>query len=147
MQQAGYKSYAFEELEVGMEASYTRTLAASDITTFAEVSGDLNPLHLDASYAATTIFKSPIAHGMHTAGYISTVFGTIMPGPGAIYVSQTLNFRGPVRAGDTVIARVKVLELYPAKNRARFECVCTVNDKSVLEGEAILMVPSAKKAQ
>jgi len=146
MQQAGYKSYAFEELEVGMEASYTRTLAAADIITFADVSGDMNPLHLDAAYAATTIFKSPIAHGMHTAGYISTVFGTIMPGPGAIYVSQTLNFRGPVRAGDTVIATVKVLELFPAKSRARFECVCTVNGKSVLEGEAILMVPSAKKA-
>lgn len=145
MQQAGYKSYGFEELEVGMEASYTRAITAADITTFAEVSGDTNPLHLDPAYAATTIFKSPIAHGMHTAGYISTVFGTLMPGPGAIYVSQTLNFRGPVRAGDTVIATVRVLELFPAKNRARFECTCTVNGKSVLEGEAILMVPSLVK--
>lgn len=145
MQLAGYKSYGFEELEVGMEASYTRTLAAGDITTFADVSGDTNPLHLDPAYAATTIFKAPIAHGMHTAGYISTVFGTIMPGPGAIYVSQTLNFRGPVRAGDTVIAKVKIVELFAAKNRARFECVCTVNGKSVLEGEAILMVPSIAK--
>lgn len=143
MRQEGYRSYGFEELAVGMEATYTRALTAADITTFAEVSGDTNPLHLDPAYAATTIFKSPIAHGMHTAGYISTVFGTIMPGPGAIYVSQTLNFRGPVRAGDTVIAKVKILELFPAKNRARFECTCTVNGKSVLEGEAILMVPSA----
>lgn len=144
MQQAGYKSYGFEELEVGMEASYKRTLTAADIASFAEVSGDMNPLHLDPAYAATTIFKSPIAHGLHTAGYISTVFGTILPGPGAIYVSQTLNFRGPVRAGDTVVAKVKVLELFPAKKRARFECLCTVGDNHVLEGEAILMVPGAK---
>jgi hypothetical protein len=78
---------------------------------------------------------------MLTAGYISAVFGMEMPGPGAIYVSQTLNFRAPVRQGDRVVAKVRVMELYPAKRRARFECTCSVGDKVVLEGEAVLMVP------
>ena len=92
-------AYAFEDLAVGMEASYARTVTAEDIIQFADVTGDRNPVHLDAAYAAGTIFKAPIAHGMLTAGYISTVFGMELPGPGAIYVSQTLNFRGPVRIG------------------------------------------------
>ncbi|MDX2202700.1 MAG: MaoC family dehydratase [Hyphomicrobiaceae bacterium] len=135
------QAYTFEDLAIGMEASYARTVTAEDIVQFAEVTGDMNPVHLDPAYAARTIFKAPIAHGMLTAGYISTVFGMELPGPGAIYVSQTLNFRAPVRIGDHVLARVKVMELYPAKRRARFDCVCLVGGKPVLEGEAILMVP------
>lgn len=134
--------YLFEDLELGMEASYAKTVSQADIQGFAEVTGDRNPVHLDAEFAAKTLFKTPIAHGMLTAGYISAVFGMELPGPGAIYVSQTLNFRGPVRAGDRVVAKVRLMELYPAKHRARFECVCTVDGKPVLEGEAVLMVPS-----
>ena len=134
--------YFFEDLEPGMEASFAKTVSEADILAFAEVTGDKNPVHLDAAYAAKTIFKERIAHGMLTAGYISAVFGMELPGPGAIYVSQTLNFRGPVKIGDRVIAKVRVMELYPAKRRARFECVCTVDGKPVLEGEAVLMVPS-----
>ena len=134
--------YHFEDLELGMEASFAKTVSEADILGFAEVTGDKNPVHLDAEFAAKTMFKTPIAHGMLTAGYISAVFGMELPGPGAIYVSQTLNFRGPVRAGDRVVAKVRVMELYPAKRRARFECVCTVDGKPVLEGEAVLMVPS-----
>ena len=126
--------YAFEDLEVGMEASFAKTVSEADIVAFAEVTGDKNPVHLDAAYAAKTIFKEPIAHGMLTAGYISAVFGMELPGPGAIYVSQTLNFRGPVK--------VRVVELYPAKRRARFESTCSVGGKPVLEGEAVLMVPA-----
>ena len=91
--------------------------------------GDKNPVHLDADYAAKTMFKERIAHGMLSAGYISAVFGMELPGPGAIYVSQTLNFRGPVKIGDRVDRKVKVIELFPAKRRARFECVCTVDGK------------------
>jgi 3-hydroxybutyryl-CoA dehydratase len=136
------QAYFFEDLEIGMEASFAKTVSASDILAFAEVTGDRNPVHLDAAYAAKTIFKEPIAHGMLTAGYISAVFGMELPGPGAIYVSQTLNFRGPVKIGDRVIAKVRVVELYPAKRRARFESVCVVDGKPVLEGEAVLMVPS-----
>lgn len=141
-----YKAYAFEDLVIGMEASYTRTVTAEDIIQFADVTGDRNPVHLDADYAAQTLFKAPIAHGMLTAGYISTVFGMELPGPGAIYVSQTLNFRGPVRVGDHVVAKVKVMELYPAKRRARFDCLCHVSGKPVLEGEAVLMVPGRATA-
>ena len=134
--------YYFEDLEMGMEASFAKTVTAADILAFAEVTGDWNPVHLDTEYAARTVFREPIAHGMLTAGYISAVFGSEMPGPGAIYVSQTLNFRAPVRIGDQVVARVKVMELYPAKRRARFDCVCEVAGKTVLEGEAVLMVPA-----
>jgi 3-hydroxybutyryl-CoA dehydratase len=136
-------SYYFEDLELGMEATFQKVVTDKDIIAFAEISGDKNPVHLDANYAAKTIFKQRIAHGMLTASYISAVFGMELPGPGAIYVSQTLNFRAPVRIGDTVIAKVRVLELFPAKRRARFECVCFIDGgKTVLEGEAILMVPN-----
>jgi 3-hydroxybutyryl-CoA dehydratase len=138
--------YYFEDLDLGMEASFAKTVTAADILAFAEVTGDWNPVHLDTEYAAKTVFREPIAHGMLTAGYISAVFGSQMPGPGAIYVSQTLNFRAPVRIGDQVVARVKVMELYPAKRRARFDCVCEVAGKTVLEGEAVLMVPARPAA-
>jgi 3-hydroxybutyryl-CoA dehydratase len=140
------QSYFFEDLEVDMEASFAKTVTDADIQSFAEVTGDKNPVHLDRAYAAKTMFKTPIAHGMLTAGYISAVFGMEMPGPGAIYVSQTLNFRAPVREGDRVVAKVRVKELYPAKRRARFECICVVGERVVLEGEAVLMVPARPAA-
>ena len=136
----------FEDIEVGMEATLAKTVSEADILGFAEVSGDKNPVHLDAAYAAKTMFKERIAHGMLTASYISAVFGMELPGPGAIYVSQTLNFRAPVRIADQVIAKVRVVELFPAKKRVRFECVCVVAGKPVLEGEAILMVPTRPAA-
>ena len=136
------KTYFFEDLELGMEASFAKTVTEADINTFAEVTGDKNPVHLDEAYASKTIFKTRIAYGMLTAGYLSAVFGIELPGPGAIYVTQTLNFRGPVKIGDKVIAKVKVAELFPAKRRARFDCICTVEGKAVLEGEAILMIPA-----
>ena len=135
------RAFAFEDLELGQEASYQRAVTDDDIVAFADVTGDRNPVHLDADYAATTPFKTRIAHGMLTAGYISAVFGTRLPGPGAIYISQTLNFRAPVRHGDIVVATVRIVDLAPAKRRARFDCSCRVGDKVVLEGEAILMVP------
>lgn len=141
MTMIGRQAYFFEDLEVGMEASFAKTVSEADIQSFAEVTGDKNPVHLDPDYAAKTIFKGTIAHGMLSAGYISAVFGMEMPGPGAIYVSQTLNFRAPVRRGDKVVAKVRVLELYPSKRRARFECICSVDGKVVVEGEAVLMVP------
>ena len=135
-------TYFFEDLELGMEASFQKKVTEADILSFAHISGDKNPVHLDPAYAAKTMFKERIAHGLLTASYISAVFGMEMPGPGAIYVSQTLNFRAPVKIGDTVTAKVKVVELFPAKRRARFECECLVAGKPVLEGEAVLMVPA-----
>jgi 3-hydroxybutyryl-CoA dehydratase len=140
------KTYCFEDLQIGMEASVQRTVSDADILAFAEMTGDKNPVHLDDAFAAKTPFKGRIAHGMLTASYISTVFGMEMPGPGVIYVSQTLNFRAPVRPGDQVIAKVRVVELFPEKRRVRFDCVCLVAGKPVLEGEAMLMVPARPKA-
>jgi 3-hydroxybutyryl-CoA dehydratase len=136
------KGVYFEELSLGQEASLAKTVSEADIVAFADISGDRNPVHLDPEYAATTIFKERIAHGMLSAAYISAVFGMTLPGPGAIYISQTLNFKAPVRIGDTVVTAVKVIELVPEKRRARFECVCSVNDKPVVQGEAVLMVPA-----
>ncbi len=101
----------FEDLKVGQEASLSKTVSEADIVGFAEVSGDKNPVHLDAAYASTTMFKERIAHGMLSAAYISAVFGMKLPGPGAIYISQTLNFKAPVKIGDTVVTTVKVVEL------------------------------------
>ncbi|MEE9360914.1 MAG: MaoC family dehydratase [Hyphomicrobium sp.] len=136
------KGVFFEDLSVGQEASLSNTVSEANIVAFAEISGDRNPVHLDADYAATTMFKERIAHGMLSAAYISAVFGMKLPGPGAIYMSQTLKFKAPVKIGDTVVTTVKVAELMPEKRRARFECVCTVNDKPVVEGEAMMMVPA-----
>ncbi|MGZ5822361.1 MAG: MaoC family dehydratase [Hyphomicrobium sp.] len=132
----------FEDLSVGQEASLSTTVSEADIVAFAEISGDKNPVHIDAQYAAGTMFKERIAHGMLSAAYISAVFGMKLPGPGAIYISQTLNFKAPVKIGDTVVTTVKVIELVPEKKRARFETVCSVNGKAVVQGEAVLMVPA-----
>ena len=132
----------FEDLSLGMEASLARTVKAPDIDDFARVSGDVNPVHLDEAYAATTPFKRRIAHGILTASYISAVLGTRLPGPGCIYVSQTLLFRAPVYVGNEVIATAKIIDLIKEKRRAIFHCDCKIGDKAVLEGEAVLMVPS-----
>jgi 3-hydroxybutyryl-CoA dehydratase len=134
-------SYHFEDIEPGMRASLEKTITEADIRAFAGVTGDSNPVHLDAEYAAATPFKRQVAHGMLTAGMLSAVFGMKLPGPGAIYVSQTLNFRAPVYLGDTVTAEVQAVEIYPARHRVRFDCVCRVADRIVLTGEAMLIVP------
>lgn len=134
--------YYFEELEVGMEASYVKNLTADDIETFAMLSGDNNPIHLDEDFAARSIFKKRIAHGILTASFISTVLGTKLPGPGCIYISQSLNFRAPVHIGDEVLAQVRVRDLIEKRSRAVIECDCSVNGATVLDGEAVLMVPS-----
>ncbi len=130
----------FEDLSVGQEAGLSKAVTESDIVAFANVSGDKNPVHLDADYAAKTIFEERIAHGMLSAAYISAVFGMQLPGPGAIYISQTLNFKAPVKIGDTVETTVKIIELMD-KRRIRFETVCAVGGNPVLVGEAVLMVP------
>ena len=141
---AGRTKY-FEDLEVGQEASMSRIVSEADIVAYAALSGDYNPVHLDAEYAAKTMFKERIAHGILSAGYISAIFGMKLPGPGAIYVSQSLFFKGPVKIDDRVESLVRIVELIPEKKRARFDCVCTVAGKPVLTGEAVLMVPSRPK--
>ncbi|HEY2707715.1 MAG TPA: MaoC family dehydratase [Caulobacteraceae bacterium] len=130
-----------EDLEVGQTAALTRIATAADIDAFAAVTGDTNPVHLDETYAAATQFKGRIAHGMLSAGYISAVLGTQLPGPGAIYISQSLNFRRPVRVGDEVTAQVKVAAIDGARGRVTFATNCVVAGKTVVEGEAVVMVP------
>ena len=135
-------SHRFEDLELDMSASVSRTVSEADILMFAGVSGDYNPVHINEELAASTMFGGRIAHGMLSAGFISTVLGTKLPGPGAIYLAQTLKFKAPVKIGDTVVARCTIKELTPEKRKAKFDTVCTVRGKVVLEGEADIMVPA-----
>lgn len=137
--------YTIDEISVGMTATYAKTVTEADIDAFADISGDRNPVHMDEVYAETTMFKGRIAHGMLSAAFISTVFGTRLPGPGAIYLSQNLKFRAPVRIGDTVEAKVTVTAVDPERRRVTFDTVCTVADKVVVDGEALLMVPGARQ--
>ncbi|HEX3952309.1 MAG TPA: MaoC family dehydratase [Stellaceae bacterium] len=132
----------FEDLSVGQAESLTKTVDSSDVVGFAEVTGDRNPIHLSEHFAAKTPFGTRIAHGLYTASLISAVLGTRLPGPGAIYISQTLNFRAPVKIGDTVEVTVTVAELIPEKSRARLACTCSVGGETVLDGEAWVKVPS-----
>ena len=132
----------FEDLSVGMSENLSKTIAASDVVGFAQVTGDRNPIHLSEHFAAKTPFKTRIAHGLYTASLISAVLGTRLPGPGAVYISQTLNFRAPVKIGDTVEVSVAVAELLPERRRARLACLCKVGDEIVLDGEAWVKVPS-----
>jgi len=124
-----------------------KTIASSDVVGFAQLTGDRNPIHLSEHFAAKTQFGRRIAHGLYTASLISAVLGTRLPGPGAVYISQTLNFRAPVRIGDRVDVTVTVAELIPARQRARLACSCKVGDEIVLDGEAWVKVPSAAKSK
>ena len=132
----------FEDLAVGMTEGLSKTVASSDVVGFAEVTGDRNPVHLSEHFAARTPFGTRIAHGLYTASLISAVLGTRLPGPGAIYISQTLNFRAPVRIGDTVDVLVEVKELESERRRARLTCTCSVAGEVVLDGEALVKVPA-----
>src|ERR1700754_1501280 len=132
----------FEDLTVGMAETLEKTVSASDVAGFAQLTGDRNPIHLSEHFAARTTFKTRIAHGLYTASLISAVLGTRLPGPGAIYISQSLNFRAPVKIGDTVMVTVTVAELIPERQRARLTCVCRVDGEVVLDGEALVKVPS-----
>lgn len=129
-----------EDLAVGMEASFAKTVTETDIVLFAGITGDNNPVHIDAEAAAGTIFKERIAHGMLSAGFISAVLGTRLPGPGCIYLSQTLKFLAPVKIGDTVRAVCKIIDMAPEKRRVTLQTTCFVKDKAVIEGESVMMV-------
>src|ERR1035437_4645693 len=126
----------FEDLAVGQTASLGKTITEADILMYAAVSTDTNPLHLNAEAAKASIFGERIAHGMLSAGLISAVLGTTLPGPGTIYLGQTLRFRRPVKIGDTVTATVEVTALDPVKKQATLKTVCTANGKGVIDGEA-----------
>ena len=132
----------FEDLTLGQSAEFGKTVTEADIVMFAGVTGDTNPVHLNQPYAESTLFKGRIAHGMLSAGLISAVLGTRLPGPGTIYLSQSLKFRAPVRIGDTVYAKAEVSALDPEKKRVTLTTTCKVGEQVVLEGEATVIAPS-----
>ena len=136
-----FQTLCFEDLSLGMTEVYSKTVRSSDVVGFAEITGDRNPIHLSEHFAAKTPFKGRIAHGLYTASLISAVIGTRLPGPGAIYISQTLRFLAPVKIGDTVDAIVEVAELNEERQRAKLLCRCKIGETTVLEGEAIVKVP------
>jgi len=136
-----------DRMKVGDAAEFAKTVSETDVYLFAGISGDFNPAHLNQAYAEKTFFKGRIAHGMLSAGFISALLGTRLPGPGTIYLRQELNFLAPVRMGDTITARVEVAELIPEKNRARLRTTCRNQDGTVvLDGEAVVMPPKAPKS-
>lgn len=131
----------FEDLSEGQSAEMTRIASAAVVEAFAELSGDFNPVHLDEAYAKTTPFGGRIAHGMLAAAYISAVIGAKLPGPGSVFLTQSLRFRRPVRIGDSVTTRVTIKSLAPQRAHAVVSAVCEVNGKTVVDGEALIMVP------
>jgi 3-hydroxybutyryl-CoA dehydratase len=134
--------YHFEDLAVGMRESLLKTVLNSDVVGFAQLSGDHNPIHLSDHFARKTRFGGRIAHGLYTASLISAILGTRLPGPGAVYISQTLNFKGPVKIGDVVEISVEVVEMAEKGKRVKLHCECAVDGQVVLDGEAVVMVPS-----
>ena len=136
------------ELNVGDAAEFSKTISESDVYLFAGVTGDLNPAHINEAYAQKTFFKTRIAHGMLSAGFISAVLGNQLPGPGSIYVRQELNFLAPMRIGDTITARVEVVEKNTEKNRVKLRTTCVNQDGvKVTEGEAVISPPKPPKVQ
>ena len=136
-----------DELSVGERSSFSKTIAESDVYLFAGISGDLNPAHINEEYASKTFFKGRIAHGMLVAGFISTVIGCQLPGPGTIYVKQDLRFLAPARFGDTITATVEVLEILEDKNRVILKTTCTNQEGTViLDGQAMVSPPKKKHA-
>src|SRR3954451_6962859 len=138
----GLTGYFLEDIFVGQTAVYAKTVTEADVVLFAGISGDTNPVHLNDEFASTTQFKGRIAHGILTASFISTVLGTRLPGPGCIYLSQNLKFKAPVRIGDTVQAQVTGTDVVVEKRRVVLKTVLSVGDTVVIDGDAMLMVPT-----
>jgi 3-hydroxybutyryl-CoA dehydratase len=135
----------YDEIQIGDSAEFTKTVTETDVYLYAGVTGDLNPAHINEAYAKETFFKTRIAHGMLSGGFISAVLGTKLPGPGTIYISQQLEFKAPVRINDTVTARVELIEKLE-KNRMKFRTTCTNQDGTLLvDGQAFVMPPKAKR--
>lgn len=146
-QDAMFRTLYFDDLKVGMRETIRKTVLNEDVIGFAELSGDHNPIHLSEHFARKTRFGGRIVHGLYTASLISGVIGMRLPGPGAVYISQTLNFLGPVKIGDVVDVAVEVAELTEKGRRVRLRCECRVGDQVVLEGEGVLSVPPTPKSR
>ncbi len=139
--------YDVEDITVGMSAEIAKTITDADIVLFSGVSMDSNAVHMDEEFGRSTPFGGRIAHGMLSASLLSSVLGNRLPGPGTVYMSQSLRFRAPVRPGDTVHAKVTVKEVIAEKCRVVLDTVCTVGDKVVIDGEAMVMATSRAKLE
>ena len=135
------KSISFEQIKIDMSVSYSQTITDADVKSFAGISGDHNPVHVDHEYASKSRYKKRIAHGLISGSFFSALFGTKLPGPGCVYVQQTFNFKKPVYLGDTVTATAKVTSIDSDKRRVFFDTTCTVKNKVVIDGMAELYVP------
>jgi len=136
------KGKSIHELKVGDTAEISKSITEEVINDFAKATGDFNPIHLDQAYAEKTFFKGRIAHGLLSVGFLSAILGNILPGHGTIHLFQEIRFLAPVRIGDTVTARVEVIELIPEKNRAKFKTTCVNQEgKEVADGIAWVMPP------
>ena len=132
------------EIKIGMSESYSQTISEADVKAYAGISGDRNPVHMDDEYAEKSRYKKRIAHGMISSSFFSALFGTKLPGPGCVYVNQSLNFKRPVYIGDTVSARITVTKIDEIKRRVYFDTVCKVKNKVVVDGQAELYIPKQK---
>jgi len=131
-----------DQLEIGEKASIRKTFTESDVYSFAQISGDTNPLHIDKEYASGSLFRERVVHGMLTAGLISAVLGTHLPGVGSIYLSQSLRFTAPVKFGDTIEAEVEVVAKIEEKKQVRLRTICrNQRGQTVIDGEALVMPP------
>jgi len=135
-----------DEITDGMTAVFSKTVTEADIVLFAGITGDTNPVHLDEEFAKPTMFKGRIAHGMLTAGFISAVFGTKLPGPGSVYISQTMNFMAPVLIGETITAVATITAIDEKRRRVTLKTQCLNGDKVVIDGEASILVPRREVA-
>jgi 3-hydroxybutyryl-CoA dehydratase len=138
---------SIDQIKVGDTAEFAKTVTETDIYLYAGITGDFNPAHVNEVYAKNTFFKTRIAHGMLTAGFISAIIANQLPGPGTIYLKQDLSFLAPVHIGDTITGRVEILELIPEKNRVRIKTTCSNQDGvMVISGEGLVSPPKAPKA-
>mgnify|MGYP000249862293 CR=1 FL=1 len=135
------KEFDIHEIQIGMAESSSHIITNQDIMSFAKISGDKNPVHLDEEFAATTQFKKRIAHGLMSSSYFSALFGTRLPGRGCVYVGQNLNFKRPVYINDEVIAKIEVIRIDKEKRRVFFDTICTVKGKVIIDGQAELYIP------
>lgn len=145
MAEPGTRSDVFDALHVGQQATVARAVTDTDVVLFAMCTGDMNPVHLDSAHAARTQFGERIAHGMLTAGFVSAAMASRLPGPGAVYLTQSLRFVRPVRIGDTITTHLEVREVDAAKRHVRLATTCrNQNGKVVLDGEATVLVPKER---
>lgn len=140
-----YKTKFIEDFSVGMESTTEKTVTIEDIKRFAEVSGDFNPVHLDEEFAKKTIFKGRIAHGFLTASFISTIIATELPGPGSIYLKQSLKFLAPVYINEKILVKVRIIEINVEKSKVKLITECFKNKTLVLTGEAEILIQAKKK--